>query len=182
MNLRLVPTLAALAAALACLPAARACIEVEPRLVVEFEPGSARIPPDQMIKLLELMDAAREKHGPFRVAVRGYADRSTNHDARTWDPQELALADARARALSEVMRTLSQQACVTRVALGTIPDDAPADRTTEGGDLRVARGLVVYEKPDTEYAPREGLKVDTDCGPVPQSAEAPARTEAAKQE
>ena len=170
MKLRLAIPFAVLAADLACLPPARACIEVEPRLVVEFAPGSAQIPSDQMIKLIELIDGARAKHGPFRVAVRGYADRSTEHDAKAWDAKELALADARARALSEVMRSLGGEACVTRVALGNVPDDAPADRTTEGGELRVARGLVVYEKPDTEYAPREGLKVETDCGPAPEPA------------
>jgi hypothetical protein len=174
MKLRLLVSFAVVAAGLSCLPTARACIEVEPRLVVEFAPGSAKIPADQMIKLIELIDGARDKHGPFRVAVRGYADRSTNHDVKTWDARELALADARARALSEVMRTLGQQACVTRVALGNVPDDAPADRTTEAGEARVSRGLVVYEKPDTEYAPREGLKIETDCGPPPTAAASPS--------
>jgi hypothetical protein len=150
--------------------------------VVEFAPGSAHIPADQMIALIETIDRARDTHGPWRVAVRGYADRATNKDARTWDPQDLALADARARALSEALRNLSGEACVTRVALGNIPDDAPPDRTTEAGELRLARGLVVYEKPDTEYAPREGLKVETDCGPVPQPVEAPAPAESPKKQ
>lgn len=174
MNLRLVLPLAALAAALSFLPAARACIEVEPRLVVEFAPGSAEIPSDQMIKLIELVDRARDTHGPWRLAVRGYADRSTQKDARAWDPQELALADARARALSAAMRGLSGEPCVIRVALGNIPEDAPADRKTEAGEPRLSRGLVVYERPDTEYAPREGMKVETDCGPAGGQPEAGA--------
>lgn len=174
MNLRLVPPLAALVAALSFLPPARACIEVEPRLVVEFAPGSAEIPSDQMIKLIELIDRARDTHGPWRLAVRGYADRSTQKDAKAWDPQELALADARARALSAAMRGLSGEPCVIRVALGNIPDDAPADRRTEAGEPRLSRGLVVYERPDTEYAPREGMKVETDCGPAGGQPEAGA--------
>jgi hypothetical protein len=99
------------------------------------------------------------------VAVRGYADASTNKDAKTWEAGELALADARARALSAALRLIGEQGCFTRIALGNIPDDAPPERRTEGGERRLSRGLVVFEKPDTEYAPREGLKVETDCGP-----------------
>ena len=49
MNARLVLALAALASGLSVLPLARACIEVEPRQVIEFAPGSAQIPADQMI-------------------------------------------------------------------------------------------------------------------------------------
>jgi hypothetical protein len=158
---------------------ANACIEVEPRLVIEFAPGSAFIPPDQMIALINMLDHARERPGPYRVSVRGYADRSTERDAKAWDPKELALAEARARALSEVMRTVGREECVTRVAIGNIPNDAPADRKDAKGGLRLSRGLVVLEKPDTEYEPREGLRIETDCGPPARSATpAPASPQA----
>lgn len=165
MNVRAVLGCTALVLGLSTLPGARACIEVEPRVIIEFAPGSAVIPGDQMIALLQMLDHARERSTPYRAAVRGYADRSTQHDAKSWDPKELALADARARALSEAMRTLGRETCVTRAALGNIPDDAPADRNDKAHGLRLARGVVVLEKPDTEYAPREGLMVETDCGP-----------------
>lgn len=164
---------AVLAALLGSVPAS-ACIEVEPRQIIEFAPGSAFIPPDQMIALLEMLDRARNRPPrPYRVSVRGYADRSTNHDARTWAAADLALADARARALSEAMRTVGGENCVTRVALGNIPDDAPPDRTDEKDGLRLSRGVVVLEKPETEYEPREGMRIETDCGPP-----APAKPQA----
>lgn len=144
---------------------ANACLEIDPHQVIEFAPGSAKIPADQMIALLTMLDRARMSDTPYRVAVRGYADRSTEHDVKAWDPKELALAEARARALSEVMRTVAHENCVTRVALGNVPDDAPPDRHDEGGGLRLSRGVVVLEKPDAEYEPREGLRIETDCGP-----------------
>ena len=149
-----------------------ACMDLEPRQAVEFAPGSAVIPGDQMSALMQMLQHARELPGPRRVIVRGYADRSTNFDAKAWAPEDLALADARARALSRAVRTLGSATCVERVALGNIPEDAPGQRTDARGGLRLARGMVVFENPDTEHAPREGVRIERDCGaPGPAAAD-----------
>ena len=176
MSPRLSRLCAALLVGLLGLSHANACIEIEPRHIVEFEPGSAAIPPDQMLKLMQMLDHSR--HLPGRqVSVRGFADTGTDSDAKTWKAEDLALADARARALSEVVRRFGGANCVERVAIGHKPGDGPADRVDADGRQRVSRGVIVISKEErTEPAP-EGIRIETDCGPPkPEPVPNPATT------
>ena len=165
MSPSLVRACAAFAAGILGLSVASACIELQPRQVVEFAPGSAQIPGDQMVVLMKMLEHARERPGTHQVSVRGFADRGSNHDPKSWAAEDLALADARARALSEAVRTLGNENCVYRMAFGNLPEDAPAARTDAARGPRVSRGVVVMDAADTKYEPAQGVRVETDCGP-----------------
>ena len=167
---------AALVVAVLGLSQASACIEVEPRHVVEFQPGSAKLDGHQMFKLLEMTRHANQRPGGYRVSVRGFADRATNLDPKTWSPEDVALADARARALSEVLRTLGNETCVERVAIGNVPSDSAPDRVDDQGGRWLSRGLVVWAQKDSKDTPQEGIRIETDCGPpVPPPVPLPAK-------
>jgi hypothetical protein len=144
---------------------ASACIEAEPRHIVEFQPGSAQIAGDQMVKLMEMHRHANERPGGYRVSVRGFADRATNLDPKAWTPEDVALADARARAISEMLRTLGNENCVERVALGNVPSDPPPERVDAAGRHWLSRGLVVWAQKDSKDTPQAGITIQTDCGP-----------------
>lgn len=161
----------ALAVAVAAVgaPVAKACIEHEPRQIVEFQPGSAVISGTELFELMTKINHARSRFGEnrYRVSVRGFADRATEPNPVAWKPEDVALADARARALSEVLRTLGSENCVERVAIGNIPSDPAGDRVDAKGVRWLSRGLVVFATPENAYPPRDGLRIETDCGPPP---------------
>lgn len=156
---------AALAAAVLALPQATACIEVEPRHTVEFLEGSAEIDPTQKAKLVQMLEHADLSPGKYRVAVRGHADHAGSLEAKDWSPADRALADARARALSLAVRELGEVNCLERVAIGAAPGDAPPARVDAQGRRWQARALLVLARPGSQDTPKEGVSIETDCGP-----------------
>jgi outer membrane protein OmpA-like peptidoglycan-associated protein len=155
----------ALVAGVLALPQATACIEVEPRHNVEFAEGSAEIAPEQLFKLTQMLQHSGHSAGQHRVSVRGYADRAGSFDAKTWRAEDLALADARARALSLAMRTVGNENCVERVALGAAASDAPPVRVDDQGRRWHTSAVLVLAAPGSHDTPIDGVSIETDCGP-----------------
>lgn len=166
---RLVPIRMLLAAALTVAAAgtALACIEHVPERMLAFPRGSATLSADHVALLRE---AARKGLDPtkYRVEVRAYADYRGAFDPKTWNAEDLPLAQARARAVSDLLRAHGVH-CVERVALGVAPSDpnkawVPAD---EGPNT--VPGVVVRFDPvqTARPAPIAGVPIEKDCGRAP---------------
>jgi flagellar motor protein MotB len=165
LSLRTTRLCIALATGALALSQASACVEVEPRHNVEFLDGSAELSLEQRIKLLEILHHADRSLSTYRVSVRGYADKPAGFEAAAWKSEDIALADARAQAVSLAMRESGAVNCVERIALGSAPEDPPAERVDEAGQHWHARTVIVLAAQDSHDTPMAGVKVETDCGP-----------------
>ena len=146
-----------------------ACIPDIPRHVVEFPLGSAELPEDQKRALVQVFDNAqlRTQLHLMRVSVRGFGDYRGAMDPSTWTPEDLALARARAQAMSDALTAIGIP-CIERVAMGVAPSDAPP------GDARPRRpgGVVAVVGKHIEDTPIEGVPVEGNCRPKPETPKA----------
>ena len=171
---------AALAGCSSALSPPTTCVEIEPRHQVEFVEGSAVIEPGEMARLADMLGHTEHYPGKYRLSGRGYADRAGSFDAKSWRPEDVALADARARVVSDAVRSLLSD-CVERVAIGAAPSDAPAARVDEQGRRWRASAVLVLADRDSHDTPIDGVSIESECGPpAPEKQPAPAEAKALK--
>ena len=148
---------------------ASACLPTSSGTIIEFETGSAAFATTAAEDIEEGRLLAIQHPREYRVLIRGYADTGTNPDPQFWKPEDLALADARARALSAAVRRGGGPACVDRVAYGYALDDwRKARPRVDGGTYGLAGGVVALAPLDSTEKPETGVPMERDCGePTP---------------
>jgi hypothetical protein len=135
--------------------------------IIEFEPGSAVFAATAAEDLEDARLPAIQHPREYRVVVRGYADTGSNPDPRTWKAEDLALAEARARALSAAVRQNGGPACVDRIAYGHALKDWRGTRI-DGKSWGLAGGVVAIAPLASKETPEAGVPINRDCGePAP---------------
>jgi hypothetical protein len=134
--------------------------------LIRFEPGSAVLPEAQRDRFGTARESGMHFSSMYNFLVRGYADSGTSKDPKSWKPEDLALADARARAMSEYLRTLGGPECVDRVAYGYALEEPPPDKYDHEPRVGVPGGELVLSRPDQHNVPPKDPRTVTDCGTV----------------
>lgn len=151
-------------------PAALACVQPEPRQIVEFPAHSAVLTSEQRQRIADMLERVREQEGGvsrFRILVRAYPDAPTSDAPPNAPVAARQLAVMRSHALSAAVRTLvGGGACVERIAMAQPPADAGAPRDGSGGMLWHRAGVVLLQDAAQRPADRSGAAdAALDCGP-----------------